>query len=244
MTKLLLTLLALIAYQSGFSQSDKVAGTVMNETIPIAGAEVLNISTKKITVTARDGSFNLDAKAADTLLFIAPKYDYKKIVLSKDDIDNQNLIIRLSVKIIELDEVVVQKSRALNYAVTQGQIDEARLARDEAAVKNPYVYDGAMVNAVNFIRIGKDIAKLYKKVFNKSTSAPPVPEVAFKDYIKSNIEPGFFLNKLKLKPDEIPLFIEYCDADPDSKTLGKQNVLNTIGFLLAKNQEFKALQPK
>ena len=47
----------------------------------------------------------------------------------------------------------------------------------------------------------------------------------------------------KLRPEEKELFIEFCDADPRSKTiLEHNNVLTTMDFLYAKNEMFKKLK--
>jgi hypothetical protein len=59
---------------------------------------------------------------------------------------------------------------------------------------------------------------------------------------KASCTQDFFHKTLALKPNEIALFLDFCDADSQSKTLiENNNVLSLMDFLLAKNIEFKKL---
>jgi hypothetical protein len=66
--------------------------------------------------------------------------------------------------------------------------------------------------------------------------------IEFKELVKKTNDENYYLEILKLKPDELGLFIEFCDADPKSKTiLENTNPLSLMDFLLTKNVEFKKL---
>ena len=52
----------------------------------------------------------------------------------------------------------------------------------------------------------------------------------------------FYIQTLHLKPEEINLFLQFCEADPKSQTLSKEtSVLNIMDFLIYKNSDFKKL---
>ncbi|KRB54198.1 hypothetical protein [Flavobacterium sp. Root186] len=66
----------------------------------------------------------------------------------------------------------------------------------------------------------------------------------FKKHASAYCTPDFFSKDLKLNPEQKELFLEFCDADPRSKTLLEHpNVLATMDFLYSKNEEFKKLKP-
>ena len=65
----------------------------------------------------------------------------------------------------------------------------------------------------------------------------------FKKHAVAYCPPDFFTKNLKLNTDQKELFLEFCDADPKSKTLlDHPNVLATMDFLYAKNKEFQKLK--
>ena len=56
------------------------------------------------------------------------------------------------------------------------------------------------------------------------------------------IDQKFYLENLKLKEDEIDLFIQFCETDPKSNQVIKDNnILSMMDFLTIKNKEFKKL---
>lgn len=77
-------LILLLAYQFGFSQSEKlIQAKVFCENFPLQSIEVLNLASKKTTITDSNGKFSILAKAKDTLMFISKNYEYKRFFLKK-----------------------------------------------------------------------------------------------------------------------------------------------------------------
>jgi hypothetical protein len=73
----------------------------------VEGIHILNKTALKFTVTDLDGSFEILAKASDTLTISSLKYKKKELVLTKAMIDLGFIQVKLEEKINELDEVVV-----------------------------------------------------------------------------------------------------------------------------------------
>ncbi|MFA9193028.1 hypothetical protein AAGV33_01320 [Flavobacterium sp. FBOR7N2.3] len=120
----------------------------------------------------------------------------------------------------------------------QEKLDEYAL---EKAAKTPKIIGmnmGTIPNGMDFIRMGSDLAKIFKK--EKEPPKKENPIVPFKELAKTNCDQKYFINTLKIKPDEIELFLDFCDADPKSKTIATlKNVLSTMDFLLEKSITFK-----
>lgn len=224
--------------QFGFSQTEKpIKGKVLCNDFPIQGIEVLNLVTEKTTITDSNGEFSILGKAQDMLVFVSEKYDYKRMPLEQVDINKPNLIIILTRKPEQLEEVVITKITLghVNY-FSQEVADEIKL--EKGKYRNREMYDGTIENGADFIRIGKMILGLFVK--KKATEKEIIPKIEFKELATTTCTQEYFNKTLQLKPEEIALFLEFCDADPKSKIiLENTNPLSLMDFLFAKNDEFK-----
>ncbi len=228
--------------QFSFSQSEKrIIGKVQCEEFSAQNVEIANSITKKSTTADGNGNFSISAKPGDTLVFISKNYYYKKIGLKQRDFDTNNLVIFLTKKPIELDEVLITKLPNLSLKQHIPSIIGKQYIPDtQTSLKNPSVYDGAIENGMNFMAIGGMIFKLFKKkdVDQKNEGA----KTDFKELVIHQCNPSFFTDSLKLKPEEVNLFIEFCEVDPKSKLINENsNVLTIMDFLFAKKEEFKKL---
>jgi hypothetical protein len=217
--------------QFGFSQTEKpIKGKVTSDDFAIQGVEILNLRSKKTTITNTDGDFSIMAKAKDTLMFIAKNYQYKKVILEMEHNEKNKLLISLVRKPEELEEVVVISKIAFPKIKFDKNI-ASQLTIEKAAInrKPTGVYDGTIENGMGItIPLGSGRKKIH--------------QIEFKELIKKTNDENYYLEILKLKPEELGLFIEFCDADPKSKTvLENSNPLKILDFLFLKNIEFKKL---
>lgn len=229
-----------IVFQFAYSQTEKPRkGKVTSEDLAVQGAEILNLRSKKTTTTDANGDFSILVKAKDTLMFLAKKYQYKKLILEKEDIEKTNLLISLVQKPDELEEVVITKVEFNSKGYFSQEVaDEIKL--EKGKYRNRQINDGTIENGTDFIRIGRMILNLFKKEKDDNKETVSTPE--FKELAKTNYNDTFYINTLKLKSEEIALFLNFCDADPKSKTvLENSNPLKLLDFLFAKNIEFKKL---
>ena len=238
--KLLIVVLFLV-FQFGFSQTKThIKGIVLYDNIPVQGIEVANVTTKQTTVTNAFGTFSIVAKAEDILVFVSENYDYKRLFLKQEAINENNFIILLTKKPEELQEVVVTKFGIPKIKLDQASLDQIHLKKVASRPKVLGVYDGTIENGMDLLRIGGMVLNLFKK--KSEITKNEVPLIEFKTVIKNNISQDFFHQTLELKPDEIELFLDFCDADPKSKTLLENyNVLSLMDFLMIKNSEFRKL---
>jgi hypothetical protein len=237
----LLVIFFFIAFQNGHSQTEKpIKGLVVCIDFALQGIEVANLVSKNTTITNNTGNFSILAKAGDAITLVSKNYNYRTITLKQADFDNPNFIISLTKKPEELDEVLVTKSTAFKWkfdkAHEQEKIDEWTLEKAEKTL-NTGVYDGTIPNGMDLIRIGKMILSIFKKEKEKIKE---VPEIKFKTLVNNNLDKDFFEKTLLLKPEEVALFLDFCDADTDSRTVSENpNPLRLIDFLFAKNVAFK-----
>jgi hypothetical protein len=235
----LLSTLVLFTSQISFSQTIK--GKIVFNNYGIPNVEVINSNSRALTVSNAKGYFSINAKTNDILVFIAKNYEIKKIVINPFITDDTDLTIELTLKAEELKEVVISKIEHKTTWLTKEEIEQIKLnsSRPKQGLKIAGYKESPMLVGVDFIRIGKQIHKLFKK---EETTKTESQKANFKDFAKLNCNQTYFLESLKLKPEEIELFLEFCDADSKSKTIAaSKNILSTMDFLYKKNLEFKKL---
>jgi hypothetical protein len=240
--KLLSTLLF---FSSQFSFSQTIKGKVVFNNYAVPKVEVINVDTKTLTVTDANGDFSIAIKANDVLVFVSKEYELKKIAITPQTITKNNLIVELILQPEELDEVLITKIPSIKLSSDakweQGKLDQYAVEKAAITPKVVGVNMGTIENGMNLMRIGGLILKLFIK------EKEEVPEnkqqkIEFTQLAKSSCDQNFYIETLKLKPEELALFLQFCDADPKSKTImDNYNLLSMMDFLSAKNSEFKKL---
>lgn len=226
-----------------FAQSEKLLhGKVLYGQIALTGIDIVNLNSRKSTTTNKDGEFSIVAKVKDTLFIISKEYSDRRIALLQELFDQENLVLYLEKKPIALEDVEILKKSSLKIEVKQSDIDAIKLAKQANTLKVVNVYDGTIENGIDFARMFKGLVNLLKNK-DKEKQEKPLPPIPFKAYLALNFDSVFYTEKLKIKPEEIDLFIAFCETDPKAKTISEhQDVLETLGFLLDKNEEFKKLE--
>ena len=211
-------------------------GKVVSQNNAIKGAEVINKTAQTSTTTNDLGEFSIAANVKDSLFFISKDYFISRLKVTSQNIETRNLVVNMVLKPEELNEVVVSNIKFKPIQLTSQEIEEIKLNSGR-----PTGF-GTITNGIDFIHIGK---KIYALLAKEKEIKPKTREIDFKKLLTTSVPPDFFTKQLSLKPEEKELFIEFCDADPKSKTLLEHsNILTTMDFLFAKNDEFKKLKPK
>ncbi|KFF16275.1 hypothetical protein [Flavobacterium hydatis] len=238
----LLTTISLLTYQLSVSQTEKLLhGKVFSNSNPLKEVEVINKTAKTSTRTNALGEFSIPVRVKDSVLFFSKDYFFTRLKITQANIDKNNIIVNMAIKAEELDEVVITTMEFNPVKITQKDLDEVKLYKEAGSLqKYTGVYDGTIPNGMDFARMGTGLLNLFKK--DKEELKKKTSETDFKKLITKTIPSDFFTKDLKLKPEQKDLFIEFCDADPKSKTfIENNNVLTTMDFLYAKNKEFKKL---
>ncbi len=104
-------LFLLVVFQFGFSQTERfIHGKIICDGNPVQDIQVINLVSEKSTVSDNSGEFFILAKPQEMLVFSSINYDYKRRFLEQEDIDNTNILIKLTRKITHLDEVVINRN--------------------------------------------------------------------------------------------------------------------------------------
>lgn len=237
--KLLLSFL-LFPFLYCFAQEQKtINGKFVCNQMGLEKIDVVNLNSKKSCTTDSQGNFSIEAKIGDELFVLSNDYYDIKISLTKEDFILEKLIINLSKKPIELDEVTINKVEKISIKVSPEEIRMAKIAKFENSPKALGVYTGEMPYGVDFVGLFK---KIFKSKKTKDIEGTPKFD-SFKEYTLSIFDlKEFFYIKLNLKPEELDLFMAYCENGITYREIMKNgNPLETMRFLISKNEEFKKL---
>jgi hypothetical protein len=243
--KILLILIFLVC-QFSFSQTEKLLkGVVSSDNFLLKNVDIINKTSKKSTTTNEKGEFVIEAKVNDSLLIYAKDYNLKRLKVSPKQIELNNLQIIMIKNIEELEEVVIAKKQNLKLSkdkkYEQSKRDEYATEKFDNREGYQKMRKGTFVNGLNFVTIRKKLKDLLAK--EKEPEKEALPEIEFETLAKNTCDQKFFTESLKLKPEEIDLFLQFCDTDPKSKKLIENtNVLSMMDFLSAKNIEFQKIK--
>ncbi|TDE00866.1 peptidase associated/transthyretin-like domain-containing protein [Flavobacterium hiemivividum] len=234
----------LILFTSQFSFSQTIKGKVVFNNYAIPSVEVINATTKTLTVSDSNGEFSINAKTSDILVFVSKEHQVKKITISPTLFTKNQLVVELILKAEELNEVLITNIPSIKLGTDlkweQSKLQQYALEKKANTPKVLGVNMGGIDNGINFMQIGGLLAKLFQK--EKEPKKKIVPTISFKDFVKKNCNEDYFIKTLQLKPDQIELFLQFCEADPKSKiVVANNNTLSTMDFLFIKNEEFKKL---
>ena len=213
-------------------------GRIINDSVKVESGSVLNFNTKTRAFINSQGLFDIMAKTNDTLLFLSSGLKSKKIVLTDKDFAVLLLPVKLDTDITPLEEVVVKRIDIKpNLGNIQRIIDTEYFEDSQSSLDNPLM-PSKLKYGMDIDRIGKTIWKSFFK--DKSNKQKEVDYGDFSDVVPKRIHSFFFTNTLKLKEDEIGLFLIYGENDPKAKALLKpESEFELIEFLINKNEEFK-----
>ena len=81
--------------------------------IKVEGVNVLNTRSEKTAVTNELGIFSLKVNVGDALVFSAINLEIKRKVIEEDDLKSGRLLIKMSVKMNAIEEVVVNDNQGI-----------------------------------------------------------------------------------------------------------------------------------
>ena len=216
----------------------------MFDNFMVSNVEVINSNSKIITVTDAEGNFSIATKLNDVLVFVTKSYQLKSVKITPYIFEIGRLNLVLNLKPEELAEVTIVNKASLKLSNDkkweQQKLDQYKLEKIPKGAQSVNFTDSPIPNGPDLKRIGGMIASLFTK--EKEEPKEKLPEIKFKVLAESLIDPQYYIDILKLKEDEIDLFLQFCEADPKSyQVIKDQNPLSMMDFLNIKNEEFKKL---
>lgn len=245
MKNILKILLLFLSCQLCFGQMltrKTLHGRVVNDATAIENGLVFNINAKTGGLIDNKGKFSILAKVNDTLLVTSLGFKSEKIVLSSSDVNSSFFKINLKAVANELLSVVVYAKHVPHneFGNTQGIVDTQYFDDKQSSPDNILMIPTGTgnPNAMDVIRV---YDKIFKHLFkNNPEKSDFVTDVSFTNVAMHSVSYSFFTDKLKIKDDQIGLFLLYCENDPKSKSfVDHNNQFEIMDFLITKYDAFK-----
>lgn len=194
-------------------------GKIMVESGNVGGVTIINLVNEKTAISDGNGEFFILAKAEDLLVFSSVNLEYYRRIIDDEDLKPEILTIKMTAKITELEEVIVNKHPEINAVslgispkgIKQYTPAERKLATASSAKLNPQGLD-PLINAIS----GR--TKMLKKEL----------EVEKKErllaYIGALFDDEYYGETLKIPANYIKGFQYYCVEEEEfAKSLRSKN---------------------
>ena len=192
---------------------------IMVESGNVGGVTIINLVNEKTAISDGNGEFFILAKAEDLLVFSSVNLEYYRRIIDDEDLKVEVLTIKMTAKITELEEVIVNKQPEINAVslgispkgIKQYTPAERKLATASSAKLNPQGLD-PLINAIS----GR--TKMLKKEL----------EVEKKErllaYIGALFDDEYYRETLKIPANYIKGFQYYCVEEEEfAKSLRSKN---------------------
>jgi hypothetical protein len=224
MNKIFLIFAALFSItSSGQRIGEKlIQGKIVIESGSLAGVNIVNLVNEKSTISDNEGNFSILAKADDLLVFTSVNLEYYRKIIEEEDLKSDRIVIKMKLKITELNEVVVNKNPQIN-AINLG-ISPRGIKKYTPAERRLHTATSTPIDALLNLMSGRTtMLKKEIEVEKKERSL-----VLFSALFDDN----FFTKKLKIPTDYIKGFQYYCIEDTKVAEALKTKNKTRIEFIL------------
>ncbi len=225
-----LFILIVLFFQMTFCQTTGVKlfhGKIEVESEKVGGVTIINLVNEKTAISDSNGDFYILAKAEDLLVFSSVNLEYYRRIIDEEDLKPAILTIKMTPKITELKEVIVNKNpeiNAVSLGISPREIKkytpaERKLATASSMRLNPMGFD-PLINLIS----GRT-AMLKKEL-----------EVEKKERLLTKVgalfEDGYYTKTLKIPANYIKGFQYYCIEDEKFAEILKSKNKTKIEFLI------------
>lgn len=252
MKKILLLLIVLFPILMSAQEGRKILrGQVVADSIKVEYITVLNKNTNIKAVTDDNGLFSIYAQPADTLYFSSITFRPAMLVLAKEHFNESRLLIKLDQDITMLNEVVItpltgnleEDSKDVKTRIFTSDLD-AKSLTEGINVEDKIPVNPAFPSAERRLP-GMDFVKIYDMIFKpkgrkKDYTKEYLNGKTFSEVAQEKYTYYFFTETLKLKHEDIGLFLAYCDNGEESaKLLAPDKEFELTDYLIKKSEEYR-----
>jgi len=253
-----LSFLMLLTTLLGFSQEQTklLNGKVKNLNNDVSDVLIVNLNSKKSTITDSLGQFKIEVKLKDSLRITAVQYLTKEIIISEKIFDTNLILVNLVENIIDLEEVTVTpynltgkidldlKRLTITPEITSSTLDLPNADIEKMTQSERLLIEADRGNYVNYYGIALTINT--HKIMNRlSGRTKTFEEMVVRDE-KMKLEKEIiakFSKKSMSKGFDIPEtgideFLTYCLLQDDFLELSKRSTTEVWEYLKNKSVEF------
>lgn len=244
----LIILIFFCVFVSAQSERRLLIGKVVNDSLSVENIHVINKTTQKAVKTNKEGGFAIPAKIMDTLIFSGVQYKIFYKVISKNDLQKMQVIIKLKPHINFLDEVTIKPisvAKRLNLPNAdkkpktnlEARIDGHSKANVPIMLLQTLIGGAGGIDNLYYVLSGKrkkdrKLQKLIEQdktlARNKNTSQK----------IRKHFKEDFFIYELKIPAKEIDNFIMHCTKYNIISLFNEEKLLEVTEILIQQSDIF------
>lgn len=206
-------ILSILLTQITFCQTrgEKILhGTILSSTGNVDGVTILNLVNEKSTTSDNNGDFYILAKAEDLLVFSSVNLEYYRRIIEDEDLKSALLFIKMTAKITELQEVVVNK---------HSEINAISLAISPIGIKHYTPAERKIMTASSIKMNPMGLDPLLNLISGRTAKLKKELEVEKKERLLAQIgalfDDDYYILTLKIPTDYIKGFQYYCIEKED-----------------------------
>lgn len=204
MTKFYLIALFLVSFAARSQSAERLLRfKVVADSVAVDGINVVNLVNERTAITDRNGEFSIYAKVDDLLVLTAVNFEYKRKIIDDDDLKKTIIIIKMTSKITQLDEVVIKEQQ---ITAEKLGIVPAGQKRYTQAERKLYTAQTGPIDIVANLISGR--TKQLKKELEISKKELLLQKVEFL------YDDKYYIETLKIQPDYIKGFQYYLIENP------------------------------
>lgn len=209
-------------------------------------ANIINLHTKKATISHPDGSFSIEVALGNLVLFSSIGYTSKQIEITREILAEEKLVIRLDQSMDMLDEVHLSNSNLTGDLTKDAEIvpyfDQAeigfpiRYKQMTGAERRLYA---ATTGAGGALGIDPLINAISGRTKRLKRYVKNEKDAEARRWLRELLPNDFFTDKLGLAEEQIELFVDFCFDKPKLRELIKEKQpLKIISFVEHSYHEF------
>ncbi|HSN48442.1 MAG TPA: hypothetical protein VLR29_06740, partial [Flavobacterium sp.] len=188
-------------------------GKIIVESGTVGGVTIINLVNEKMAISDGDGDFFILAKAEDLLVFSAVNLDYHRRIIEDEDLKSEVLIINMTAKITELEEVIVNKHPEIN-AVSMGISPKGIVHRTQMERKLYTAGDFKPIHLLGLLGGSLQVDPILNAINGRTAMVKKSIEVEKKErllaYIGVLFDDEYYTSTLKIPAIYIKGFQYYC----------------------------------
>lgn len=203
----------LIFYTVGFSQEKNIQVKIEANGNNVEGINVVNLVNEKSAKSDANGEFQILAKADDMLVLSSERFEYKRRIITEDDLKSKRIMIKMTPKPGQLEEVVITKYRNIN-AVDLGILSKPakEYTPAERRLKTASSYD-LTVGTYNSVSLDAIINSISGRTAMLKKELEVERREIAREKLLMNFDEDYFAEKLKIPTDYIKGFQYYAVED-------------------------------
>ena len=240
-----ISILILLFAVFGTAQQDYrtwLRGKVLYQDSSVVAANILNTNSEQATITDDNGEFAIEVKLGDELIISSVQYEIRVLIITKEILQRNRLVVDVNEKIQFLDEVVVSPTRPEKFLdLQEEEFKKFDYTSDKSTrVENEILRKNQLYEGVDFVNIFK---LMYKALRKKNSDDQIGSSYAPSDVIRQIYPDAFFSEELHIPQGQIGLFLEFIDDRLEAKDLlKKENEFQLMDFLIKQSEKFARTQ--